>query len=155
MKPKRRIYCPDCGKPKMLFETERKAQDFIRWNSDDMEAHGDELRAYYCPSCCGWHVSHKKHREDYDTRTKDLIDAYRRSKMQRKGRLDYLTTAEGEHTARVAKEIFDELPEDIRWSKTKGRVKTYVNEYIKRSGYADDGGRIRREVYLLWRNNNK
>ena len=65
MKPKRRIYCPDCGKPKMLFETERKAQDFIRWNSDDMGAHGDELRAYYCPSCCGWHVSHKKHREDY------------------------------------------------------------------------------------------
>jgi hypothetical protein len=37
MKPTHRIFCPDCGKPKMLFETERKAQDFLKWNASEIE----------------------------------------------------------------------------------------------------------------------
>lgn len=78
MKPKNRIWCPDCGRPKMLFKTERKAQDFIRWNGGDMKYGGDKLRAYYCPSCCGWHISHHRHMERYDRQTDQLLGAYRR-----------------------------------------------------------------------------
>jgi ssDNA-binding Zn-finger/Zn-ribbon topoisomerase 1 len=33
MKPTRnRVMCPDCGKAKMLFESEKKAKRFIEWN---------------------------------------------------------------------------------------------------------------------------
>ena len=31
-KPKNRVLCPDCGREKMLFETEKKAKLFIEYN---------------------------------------------------------------------------------------------------------------------------
>ena len=77
-KPTNRIFCPDCRRQKILFETEKKALNFIKFNADDME-NGDKLRAYFCPACCGWHVSHKEHREEFDNRTDKLIEAYKRS----------------------------------------------------------------------------
>ena len=48
-KPKNRIICPDCGKPKMVFESESKAKNFIKFNSDDIEF-GSDMRPYYCPA---------------------------------------------------------------------------------------------------------
>ena len=83
MKPKNRVMCPDCGRQKMLFETERKAQDFIRWNSEDMR-NGESLRPYHCKACCGWHITHVGHREEYDTRMDERISAYRESKSGKK-----------------------------------------------------------------------
>ena len=37
VKPKNRVMCPDCGKSKMLFETEKKAENFIKWNGDKLD----------------------------------------------------------------------------------------------------------------------
>ena len=74
---KKRIFCPDCGKPKILFETEKEAKTFIKFNSDDIEQ-GDKLRPYYCPACCGYHISHKKHFKGFDTRIDKMIDDYHR-----------------------------------------------------------------------------
>ena len=37
VKPKNRVWCPDCMRPKMKFETEKQAQDFIKWNHDNFE----------------------------------------------------------------------------------------------------------------------
>lgn len=79
MKPKNRIFCPDCGKPKMLFETERKAQDFLKWNADEIEG-GELLHPYYCKACCGWHLSHVRHRKEYDSRMEERINAFRESR---------------------------------------------------------------------------
>ena len=81
MKPTRnRVMCPDCGRAKMLFETEEKAQRFIEWNGRDMPFGGDRLRPYYCPACCGWHISHLEHKDDYDGRTERLINEYQKKK---------------------------------------------------------------------------
>ena len=45
MKPtKNRVYCRDCGRVKMLFETEKQADTFIRFNREEIEE-----RAGYCP----------------------------------------------------------------------------------------------------------
>ncbi len=74
---KKRIFCPDCGKSKILFETEKEAQTFIKFNSEEIE-NGEKLRPYYCPACCGYHVSHKKHYRGFDTRTDEMIEDYRR-----------------------------------------------------------------------------
>lgn len=83
MKPKNRVFCPDCGRQKMLFETERKAQDFLRWNSDEIH-NGELLHPYYCHACCGWHLSHVEHREEYDSRMDERISMYRESKSGQK-----------------------------------------------------------------------
>ncbi len=38
MKPtKNRIYCMDCGRVKMLFETQKKADTFLKFNSEDIK----------------------------------------------------------------------------------------------------------------------
>lgn len=74
-KPKNRIMCPDCGKQKMLFETEAKANNFIKFNKDDID-NGDTLRAYYCTACCGWHISHVPFHKNMEGKTDQLIDAY-------------------------------------------------------------------------------
>ena len=75
--------CPDCGKPKMLFDTEKKALDFIRWNSMEISG-GEKLHPYYCNACCGWHITHVEHRSEYDTRMDERISVYKKSDQGRK-----------------------------------------------------------------------
>ena len=79
MKPKNRILCPDCGRPKILFESESKANNFIKFNAFEIP-HGDRLRSYYCPACCGWHVS--SHQYNGMNRTERMIQRYRWDKYQ-------------------------------------------------------------------------
>ena len=39
MKPtKNRVYCRDCGRVKMLFETEKQADTFIRFNREELKS---------------------------------------------------------------------------------------------------------------------
>ena len=75
-KPKNRVMCPDCGRPKMLFETESKGRNFIKFNSDNLD-NVEKLRVYYCPSCCGYHISSKKHKKFYDKQTDNLLKAFK------------------------------------------------------------------------------
>ena len=71
------MLCPDCGKPKILFESESKANNFIKFNASEIP-NGDKLRSYYCPACCGWHVS--SHEYDGINRTARLLYAYHKYK---------------------------------------------------------------------------
>lgn len=60
MKPTRnRVYCPSCLRSKMLFESEEKANNFIRFNSAEiMELNGKApTRSYFCRFCSGWHIT--------------------------------------------------------------------------------------------------
>jgi hypothetical protein len=41
---------------------------------------GDRLRPYYCPACCGYHISHLEHKADYEGRTDRLIKEYQKKK---------------------------------------------------------------------------
>ena len=63
-KPKNRVMCPDCGREKMLFETEKKAKLFIEYNWESITDDKDKLRVYYCPACCGYHISSHKYNGD-------------------------------------------------------------------------------------------
>jgi len=74
-KPKNRVICPDCGKPKMLFETEKKAELFIKFNGEEICNDVSKLRTYYCPACCGYHISSKPQKKKYSN-TENLIQAY-------------------------------------------------------------------------------
>lgn len=68
MKPtKNRFFCRACGKAKMLFETERQALNYIRFNSEEVtEENGHApVRAYYCNVCMGWHVTSNRNEEHF------------------------------------------------------------------------------------------
>jgi len=81
MKPtKNKFYCKDSGQSKMLFETEKKANNFIKFNSDEIEAETGykPVRSYYCMYCDGWHVTSQA---EFDagkwSRTERVINLYR------------------------------------------------------------------------------
>lgn len=60
MKPtNNRVYCLGCKHPKMLFETQTKADNFIKFNRDAIASSSEKVptRSYYCSFCCGWHVT--------------------------------------------------------------------------------------------------
>ena len=38
MKPSKRIYCRECGREKIVFETEQKALNFIKWHADEIDS---------------------------------------------------------------------------------------------------------------------
>lgn len=78
-KPKNRVMCPECGRAKMLFDSESKAKNFIKFNGDDIH-HNGELRVYFCPACGGYHISSKEYKKSYDTTTDRLISAYKQIK---------------------------------------------------------------------------
>lgn len=99
MKPKNRILCPDCGRPKILFESENKANNFIKFNASEI-SHGDRLRSYYCPACCGWHVS--SHKYDGVNRTEILLNKYHRSCSNLKSRKPKASPEEQELMEQIA-----------------------------------------------------
>lgn len=56
VKPKNRVYCPDCQRQKMKFNTEKEANDFIKWNGKNFDDK-TPLRTYWCEACCGFHIT--------------------------------------------------------------------------------------------------
>ena len=80
-KPKNRVYCPAIERSKMLFETQDKADRFIKFNEDDLRDKGTikfkKLRSYYCEVCGGWHITHillsKEEAEKLDNRIKSIV----------------------------------------------------------------------------------
>lgn len=60
MKPtKNKVYCKDCGRTKMLFDTEKKANNFIAFNQEEIreESGYAPQRSYFCLFCGGWHIT--------------------------------------------------------------------------------------------------
>ncbi len=60
MKPtKNRMYCVACQRPKMHFESKKKADNFIKFNAAEMISEGLKapVRSYYCQLCGAWHVT--------------------------------------------------------------------------------------------------
>ena len=82
MKPSKRIYCRECGRSKLLFETEQKALRFIKFNADEIETETGRKpeRAYYCVCCGGWHTTSMKNKPHSLTRVNKVLEAYYREK---------------------------------------------------------------------------
>ena len=131
-KPKNRIICPDCGKPKMVFESESKAKNFIKFNSDDIEF-GSDMRPYYCPACCGWHISHKQYRKSYEGRTDKLIELYRNEKK---------------HVYPIDYENIETLYKDLKNHNFKSRKE--VNQYLREMETWAYNGFVKQEAKLRY-----
>ena len=60
-----RVYCNACGKEKLQFDSEDRAERYIEYNAPRIEkAKGyAPARAYWCGNCCCWHVTSKPKRK--------------------------------------------------------------------------------------------
>ena len=155
MKPNKRIMCPDCGHPKMLFETERKANGFIKWNGGELHVpEGCELRVYFCPSCCGWHITHQRHKEHYEKQTDELIGAFERSRTS-VSRMDRLINKdlfeqEQRKLEEKARKVYDRIPEETKELGRKSDIKSFLDGYLVAAGIHDRSGRLRGMVYKVF-----
>lgn len=122
MKPtKNQFFCNDCSKIKMRFETEDKANRFLKFNGDEIEAEAGvrPIRSYYCIACNSWHVTSKN--RDFrieKSRTEIVLDQF------------YQDTNENKHLESKAIEIKTEekkqkgnqlQPKDIILQETKSK----------------------------------
>ena len=85
MKPtKNRVYCRDCGRVKMLFETEKQADTFIRFNREEIEERAGycPARSYFCIICNGWHVTSKKEHGHLISKSEKILGDYKTMKLQ-------------------------------------------------------------------------
>lgn len=85
MKPsKSKVFCRDSGKPKILFETEKKADNFIKFNAEEIESESGycPVRSYFCIYCGGYHVTSKKNNPDAVSRSEKVLEEYNRMKQE-------------------------------------------------------------------------
>lgn len=80
MKPiKNRVFCLGCGRAKMLFKTQAKAERFLFFNGNEIPVpEGCRLRVYYCEACGGWHITHKQCNPHFGNYYRDVINAFHR-----------------------------------------------------------------------------
>lgn len=80
MKPtKNKIYCNNIKRVKMLFPSKEKADNFIRFNAEEIAEYNNHVpsRSYYCPACGGWHVTHMENNDKYVQTDNIQESAYR------------------------------------------------------------------------------
>ena len=81
MKPsKKLIYCPACGRQKMIFQTQKEAEQFISFNREEIleETGKAPIRSYYCKMCCAYHVTSTASHDlgaDRDAFIQQMIDS--------------------------------------------------------------------------------
>lgn len=132
-KPKNRIMCPDCGRQKILFESEAKANNFIKFNKDVIN-NGDKLRAYYCSACCGWHISHQKFHKDMEGRTDKMIEAY--NDLKKNNRNPYIN------------DIIDEIYQILVIANLKDRKQ--INQLLRQPEYSHYSQFVKQEAKVKY-----
>ena len=141
MKPKHRVMCPECFKQKMLFETQKQADNFIKWNGDEIDTGGGELRSYYCPACGGYHITSKPYKPAYEHNTENLITRYEKDVLS-----DNVETIELPELSDIEKDILKNIPKDVR---SKSKLRQYISEYYEANGVDDASVRCktRKDIY--------
>ena len=135
MKPnKSRVLCPDCGRQKMLFETEKQALTFLKFNEDAVNPDGTrEMRVYYCPACCGYHISSHEYKGD-GKKTDRLIERYRKEKkgsIQETFELFNLMVAQNFTTRRELNRWLKNQDNYSQSTKDRARLKYYKEIDLK------------------------
>ena len=127
MKPtKSRVMCPDCGRQKMLFKTEKEAKTFLKFNEEAVNPDGTrEMRTYYCPACCGYHISSHKYAGD-NKKTDRMIEKYRE---------------ETDGGIKAASELYEQL------EMQKFITRKAVNKWLREQGYSSSAKDIARLRY--------
>lgn len=135
-KPKNRIMCPDCGKQKMLFESESKANNFIKFNKSKIK-NGDKLRSYYCTACCAWHISHVAFLKEMNERTNKLIETYNKEKK-----------LENVRNLPFINDIINELYQKIKNFNLKDRKS--INQLLYKKEYSNYSSFVKQEAKVQY-----
>lgn len=80
MKPtKSRFFCREAQRSKMLFESQKKAENFMQYNNKEIlnESGYAPVRSYHCIACDGWHLTSRREELDLPSKTELVLEAYK------------------------------------------------------------------------------
>ena len=150
MKPNinRMTYCIGCRRPKMLFEEKKKADNFIRFNKDEIfEENGKApVRSYYCAFCSGWHVTSNpslEQGEEQDKRDMDIIE----STISIKRDISSFTTTINQKITDIKRAIYLS-DEEFDIYKEFDYCKHLLPE-LTRLSYGRVGSKLLQQIYIL------
>lgn len=130
IKPKHRVMCPDCGKEKILFPTEKEAQRFLDFNMDAVNPDGTrEMRVYFCPSCRGFHIS--SHRYRGGSRTKSILSNLEKTPQKLAQKLCDEMEQNGVSSIRQLTDFLENAPASLAVKKIARRL--YLQKLTKKN----------------------
>ena len=124
MKPtKSLVYCYGCNRRKMLFTTQEKADNFIKFNKEEIldEKGRAPVRSYYCRLCNGYHV----------TSNPSLTEGEIRDKSDEKLLQDVIKCIEIEKACKIKKKVEKGLKEDRVSKEEQASLEFYYNLFTK------------------------
>lgn len=135
MKPnnRNRVICPDCGRAKILFKSKESAEKFIEYNGKDIDTGGYPLRSYYCPACCGYHITKRRYKKSYNNKTSKLINAYHSSIESKKDTKKQVISPPSPTIEQLAQAEVNKIPLEI-FILGKGSIKKYISETFRKDG---------------------
>ncbi len=121
MKPNKSVvYCNNCERRKILFDTEKSAENFMKFNNDEIKLKSgrNPKRSYYCVFCMGWHITSK---EEFIGLTKNEIyfDKYTLEKVE----INTENVDRSQKIGGVKNELSDISEQEIYFSKTSSEKK--------------------------------
>ncbi len=152
MKPsKSRVFCNDCKRSKILFETEKKANRFISFNQEVIKKEKGYApkRSYFCSFCCGWHTTSvegeiglSKHEKLFNQYFKNNT-GIRQEEEERKS--DYKTIVRNKIEYQFRNKIKNATKDGIisflskEWKKAKKQIRKLAtsNDSNKKNGLKD------------------
>ena len=151
MKPtKNRVYCRDCGRVKMLFETEKQADTFIRFNREEIEERAGycSARSYFCIICNGWHVTSKKEHGHLISKSEKILGDYKTMKLQ----LELRKEERKRHTDELLQDLKNQIGiiekafKDGKFEYCKEIIDSVLQKLKKIQGRNEEKKRIRMEL---------
>ena len=140
MKPtKNRVYCRDCGRVKMLFETEKQADTFIRFNREEID---------FCIICNGWHVTSKKEHGHLISKSEKILGDYKTMKLQ----LELRKEERKRHTDELLQDLKNQIGiiekafKDGKFEYCKEIIDSVLQKLKKIQGRNEEKKRIRMEL---------
>ena len=133
------MFCRECHRTKILFDSESKANNFIRFNADEIEECNGYApkRSYYCIVCGGWHVTHKIANPQKVSVSEQRMSAYQESRQRLRQQRAELKRLKSEIRIRN-RHHFDEIQEKL----------DVVDEHLQQ-GEIDSARETLREAYAL------
>ena len=139
-KPKssNRAFCISSRQYKLKFETKEKAERFIKYNAQEMPEDYRPIRAYLCPTCCGWHVTHQEKRSHTVEKKEVVIISSVKNPLEELGKLvkeldDRLFY--GKNTTSYNNALYMKYQNIERRIKNDNVKKKYLYKYLLEKGY--------------------
>jgi len=113
----------------MLFETETKADTFIKFNGKEIENETGYKpeRSYFCTYCGGWHVTSQKEYLIIKSRTEKVLDLYEQAQAK-KAQIRAELTLVREEKIKELKEILDAIEKYISILECSDKTSIYYME---------------------------